>query len=119
MNKTFWGLLTSINLHECNHDILRDGEAIKRYVTELCDLIEMKRYGPCHVVNFGEAEEVAGFSMFQMIETSNISGHFVNLTNRIFIDIFSCKAYNPEIACRFTQDFFKAKEYTSNTLYRS
>jgi len=102
-----WGLLTSIDLESCDPALIRDADAIKRYVVELCNLIEMKRFGECHVVHFGEDERVAGYSMLQLIETSCISAHFANETNTSYIDIFSCKAYDPEVASNFTKDFFK------------
>jgi S-adenosylmethionine/arginine decarboxylase-like enzyme len=105
-----WGLLTSIDLHYCNPDLIRDAEAIKRYVNELCQLIEMKKFGDTQVVNFGEDERVAGYSMIQLIETSLISGHFANLTNHAYIDIFSCKYYDPQLAADFTQKYFQAKD---------
>ena len=60
-----WGLLASIDLHECDGALIRDAEAIKRFVVELCERIDMKRFGECQVVNFGEDERVAGFSMVQ------------------------------------------------------
>src|SRR3990167_5056353 len=61
-----WGLLTSIDLHGCDPALIRDAGAIKRFVEELCVRIDMKRFGPCQVVNFGEDEKVAGFSMVQL-----------------------------------------------------
>jgi S-adenosylmethionine/arginine decarboxylase-like enzyme len=67
----------------------------------------MKRFGDCQIVHFGENERVAGFSMIQLIETSLISGHFANLTNSAYIDIFSCKNYEPEKAADFFKKFFK------------
>lgn len=112
-----WGILTSIDLHGCNPDTIRDADKIKQFVYELCDLIEMKRFGECQVVNFGEDEKVAGFSMTQLIETSLISAHFANLTNTTYLDIFSCKYYNPKVAADFAQKFFEGKDYTlSHTL---
>ena len=109
-NEGVWGLLTSIDLHDCDPDLIRDAEAIKHYVNELCQLIEMKKFGDTQVVHFGEDERVAGFSMIQLIETSLISGHFANQTNHAYIDIFSCKYYDPQVAADFTQEYFKAKE---------
>ena len=106
---TPWGLLTSLDLYDCHPDAIRDAEKIKRYVVELCTLIEMKRFGECQVIHFGEEERVAGDSMIQLIETSLISGHFANLTNSAYIDIFSCKAYDPDKAAEFTREFFEAK----------
>jgi S-adenosylmethionine decarboxylase len=116
--KDAWGLLSSIDLHSCNPDIIRNAEEIKRFVLELCELIDMKRFGECVVVNFGEDEKVAGFSMTQLIETSLISGHFANLTNNVYLDVFSCKYYNPVVVAEFAKKFFKAKDYKLNYILR-
>lgn len=110
LKEDVWGLLTSIDLHDCDPDLIRNAEAIKDYVHELCQLIEMKKFGDTQVVHFGKDERVAGFSMIQLIETSLISGHFANQTNHAYIDIFSCKYYDPQVAADFTQEYFKAKE---------
>lgn len=113
-----WGLLTSIDLESCNGDTIRDADAIKRYVVELCDLIDMKRFGDTHVVHFGEDERVAGYSMFQLIETSCISAHFANDTNTSYIDIFSCKSYDPKVVADFTKKFFEGGEIRVNVVNR-
>lgn len=104
-----WGILTSLDLYDCDPDIIRSSEDIKRYVRELCDLIKMRPFGECQVVHFGKDKRVEGYSMVQLIETSLISGHFANLTNSAYIDIFSCKPYDPEGAAEFTKHFFRAK----------
>ena len=78
----------------------------------------MKRYGECIVVDFGEDPRVSGFSMTQLIETSLISGHFVNQTNDVYIDIFSCKFYDPKVVAEFTRKFFEAKDYKINFVLR-
>lgn len=114
----YWGLEASIDLHECNGDFIRDPEKIKKYVYELVELIGMKRFGECIVVNFGEDEKVAGYSMVQLIETSCISGHFANLTNNAYINIFSCKKFDTIIANDFTKNFFQAKDSNYVLSYR-
>ena len=108
-NTTPWGLLTSLDLYDCNPGIIRDSEKIKQYVIELCELIGMKQFGDCQVVHFGNEERVEGYSMAQFIETSLISGHFANLTNAAYIDIFSCKPYEPDQVAHFSKEFFQAK----------
>lgn len=115
---TPWGWSTSIDLKNCDPELIRSDASIKCFVIELCKLIKMERYGECHVVHFGESEEVAGYSMFQLIETSNISAHFVNKTNDIYLDIFSCKEYDPSDAGHFAELWFGAESYTMNTLER-
>ena len=113
-----WGILTSVDLTKCNPETIRSAEKIKQYVVELCELIEMKRFGECVVVHFGQDEAVAGYSMTQLIETSLISGHFANLTNNSYIDIFSCKPYDPTVVAEFTKKFFEAEACTINVLLR-
>ena len=105
----FWGLSSSIDIYECNPLKIRNKKAIKQFVKELCELIEMKRFGKTQVVHFGEDEKVAGFSMTQLIETSLISAHFANLTNTVYLDVFSCKKYNPYDVEKFAKEFFDGK----------
>ncbi len=106
-----WGLLASIDLHGCNPDFIRDAEKVKQHVRELCERIGMKRFGETVVVNFGEDPRVSGFSMTQLIETSLISGHYANTSNAVYLDVFSCKYYNPYEVAEFSKEFFEAKDY--------
>jgi len=112
-----WGLATALDLVDCNPGTIRDPEAIERYVIQLCELIGMKRYGPCQIVHFGEGH-VAGYSMVQLIQTSMISGHFANATNRAYLDIFSCKGYEPSMVEAFSAEFFGAKRSLSTVTFR-
>jgi S-adenosylmethionine/arginine decarboxylase-like enzyme len=117
-SKKVWGLTTSIDLYNCNPFKIRNLATIKIYAKEICELIGMKRFGETQIVNFGKDEEVAGFSMTQLIETSLISGHFANSTNNAYIDIFSCKYYDPLLVEEFTKKFFEAKESKMNCILR-
>jgi S-adenosylmethionine/arginine decarboxylase-like enzyme len=101
-----WGIACSVDIYNCAPKVIRDADAIRRFVVELCDLIQMKRFGDTQVVHFGEDEKVAGFSMTQLIETSLISAHFANLTNTVYLDVFSCKPYDPEDVRSFAEEFF-------------
>lgn len=113
-----WGLVSSIDLHGCDAATIQDAEAIRRFVIELCERIGMKRFGECTVVDFGEDPRVSGFSMTQLIETSLISGHFANQTNAVYLDIFSCKFYDPQAATDFAKQFFKAADATLQVALR-
>lgn len=113
-----WGIASAIDIYDCEPGKIRNAELIKRFVVELCDLIEMKRFGETQVVHFGEDEKVAGFSMVQLIETSLISAHFANQSNATYLDVFSCKAYDPEKAARFATDYFGGRTYRLNVTYR-
>jgi S-adenosylmethionine decarboxylase len=113
-----WGIATNVDLHECNPDFIRDAEKIKTFVVELCDLIGAKRFGECIIVHFGEREDIQGFSMAQLIESSLVSGHFANKTNNVYLDIFSCKYYNPKEVAEFAKNFFEASDYNLNHVLR-
>ncbi len=116
--KNAWGLLTSIDISNCNPAFIRDDNYIKNYVNKLCELIEMKRFGETIVIHFGEDEKVAGYSMMQLIETSLISAHFCNNNNSIYIDVFSCKLYDPNVVASFTKNFFDGDKYNINIIFR-
>lgn len=107
--KEFWGISTCIDLYDCDPDLIRSEVHIREYVQKLCELIKIKTYGACHVVHYGEDPKVCGFSMFQLIEKSSISAHFVNQSNAAYIDIFSSKPYDESEAALFSQNFFEAK----------
>jgi len=106
-----WGLLASLDLFGCNARI-SDGNAIKQYIVDLCDnVIHMKRYGPCHLELFGEAgTPLAGYSAFQFIETSCVSGHFSDSDHSAYIDVFSCADFEPEAVKKFTMEYFGARD---------
>jgi S-adenosylmethionine decarboxylase len=106
----YWGLWSGIDLHSCDPGLVRSEKKIKEFVIKLCDRINVKRFGETIVVDFGEDPRVSGFSMVQLIETSLISGHFVNQTNNIFLDVFSCSYYDPQEIAGFAKEFFKAKD---------
>jgi S-adenosylmethionine/arginine decarboxylase-like enzyme len=117
-NMKAWGLLSCIDLYECDAETIRSVAKIREFVLKLCDLIEMKRFGDTQVVHFGEDEKVAGYSMTQLIETSLISAHFANLTNTTYLDVFSCKPYDPQTVAGFARDFFQAQRFTLQVVFR-
>ena len=113
-----WGLLSSVDVSGCDPVLIRSADAIREYVIRMCDMLEVKRFQDAIIVNFGADEKVAGYSLVQLIETSLVSGHFANATNTAYIDIFSCKLYNPLIAAEFTKSFFGGSQSTMKMNFR-
>lgn len=113
-----WGLSSSTDLYGCNPAFIRSPAKIRQFVLELCDLIKMKRHGDTIIQRFGDGS-LEGYSMFQFIETSSITAHFDETENRAFIDIFSCKSFDPEVAAQFSKEFFEAKEMKLTALERA
>lgn len=105
-----WGIELSLDIHNCNPEKIRSAADIVAFTKALLKVIEMKAFGEPIVVNFGEDERIAGYSLVQLIETSLISGHFANQTNKAFINIFSCKKYDVDVAAEFACAFFEGVE---------
>ncbi len=114
----YWGVSSSIDLYDCDLDLMLNADAIREFVKILCDRIKMRRYGETQVVFFGDEPRVQGFSMTQLIETSLISAHFANASRAIYLDVFSCAPYNPEDVARFATEYFKASHYRLNVTNR-
>lgn len=118
IDRNVWGIAASIDIYDCDPELIRSADHIGQFVRDLCDLIEMKRFGDTQVVHFGEDERVAGYSMVQLIETSLISAHFANLTNATYLDVFSCKPYDPEVVRQFACEYFGGQRAEMNVTLR-
>ncbi|MDP2932561.1 MAG: S-adenosylmethionine decarboxylase [bacterium] len=104
-----WGILVSIDLYKCKPEFIRQPKKIKEFIFKLCSAIKMKRYGAPMIKKFGEGD-LLGHSALQFIETSSITLHFDETKDRAFIEIFSCKYFEPEGARQFCQKFLGSKK---------
>lgn len=114
-----FGIELVMNLHDCDPKIIRSKDKIKEYAQQLCKQIEMVPYGEPWAERFGLGDNItAGYSLVQLIETSSITGHFSELWDTAYINVFSCKEFDVEEALNFSKDFFGAKEYDNKVLIR-
>ena len=101
-----WGMSLHLDLHECDPELIRSADAIQVFTQQLCDMLGVQRYGPTQIVRFGRDPLVYGYSMVQLIETSLVSAHFAEDSNAVYLDIFSCKYYDPQLAAKYSAEFF-------------
>ncbi len=113
-----FGLSVHINLFGCNHEKICDIEYIKAWMIDLCNYIEMKRHGDMIAERFETEPYFYGYSVMQLIETSCITAHFNEQTDCCYIDVFSCKDFDDMKTTEFCADYFDAKDYTYETLFR-
>jgi S-adenosylmethionine/arginine decarboxylase-like enzyme len=112
-----WELL--LDLYECDPEKLTSREAIADFAVRVCDLLEMRRFGDPVIEHFGyEKPETVGYSLVQLIETSSIVGHFSEFKRSAYIDVFSCRPYDPDAVVRFTQGFFGAQRVVKRFIER-
>jgi S-adenosylmethionine/arginine decarboxylase-like enzyme len=118
-----WGLEASIDLFWCNPDSIRDPEKIAAFAVALCDFIHMHRYGEPLIVHFGKEEYLSGYTLVQLIETSNITAHFIDHPtpeqgNAGCLNIFSCAWFSPHTAAAFCQEWFEAGKVEVTVTFR-
>jgi len=114
----YWGLSSCIDLYDCDRRLMQDANAIKDFVRQLCDRIQMRRFGDTQVAYFGDDPRVTGFSMTQLIETSLVSAHFADASRTIYLDVFSCAPYEPKDVAGFAAEYFKAKRHELHVVER-
>jgi len=112
-----WGLSSAITVHNCDSDKIRNGSFIKQFLFDLIDYIDMKRHGEPVIERFGSGSLV-GYSVMQLIETSSITMHFSEVDNRAFIDIFSCKGYEPDETAEYCEDYLSGTNVTVSWQFR-
>lgn len=113
-----WGQLAVINLYECDNELIQNPEVIKKFIIQLCDKIRMVRVGEPLIKKFAEGL-MEGYSAMQFIETSSITMHFDDkINNRAFIDIFSCKYFDAEMACEFSKNYFMSNRSEMKVIVR-
>jgi S-adenosylmethionine/arginine decarboxylase-like enzyme len=63
-------------------------------------------------------EENSGYSLMQMIMTSNITAHFVNSNNSAYIDVFSCKEFDNDTVIKIVNKFFSPRKIRTTFITR-
>lgn len=92
-----WGMLAAIDLHGCERGCLEDPDSLRRFVPSLITAIGMRAHGALMIERFGD-DEIEGWSALQFIETSSITIHADEVFGRCFIDVFSCRPFDPDTA---------------------
>lgn len=112
-----WGLSTMLTVFNCDSQLIKDPGFIADFIQDLVDFIDMESYGDPMIERFGE-NELYGYSAMQFIKTSSITMHFNEADNRAFIDIFSCKGYEPVLAAQFCEDYLCGESYSMQYTFR-
>ncbi len=114
-----WGKHFLIDMEGCNEDSISNKSHIEKFSYELVSIIKMKAYGKPIIEYFAnDSVETAGYSLVQLIETSNITAHFAENSRQVFIDIFSCKDFEESKALHVCNNFFSPKKTFTKIINR-
>lgn len=113
----YWGYHLALDCANCDKVAIKDAEHITKFAKDLVKRIDMVAYGEPQVVNFGSGNK-EGYTLVQLIETSNICAHFCNDTGDVYFDVFSCKPFDQEEVKRTVQEYFAPKNINAFYLVR-
>ena len=114
-----WGQHLVLDFNGCPKELLEDKENILNWSKELVHAIDMVAYGDPVIEHFAtHSHEAAGYTLLQMIETSNIAAHFAENIGQVYIDVFSCKAFDVEVALGICKKYFKPTQANMHNMDR-
>ena len=115
----YWGYHLILDCKGGDLNKVRSSKNIDQFVKTLVTKIEMVACGEPKIKHFAaNTPDAAGFSLVQLIETSSITGHFVDLNGDSYIDIFSCKSFDIEKVKEVVKQYFSPKKIKVTYLTR-
>ncbi len=119
-----YGYELILDMHHCDASTF-NRKSLDSYFKTLCEAIDMERCERYFWDDVGVPEDekqtlphTKGTSAVQFILTSTIVIHTLDLLEAVYINIFSCKNFDPEVAERISKEWFGAKECRSHFIER-
>ncbi len=112
-----WGYHLVLDCYNADKELITSSTNIAAFAKALVKKINMKAYGEPQVIHFGE-DDKQGYTLVQLIETSNISAHFCDDTGNFYLDVFSCKPYENALVVETVKQFFAPERIVERYLER-
>lgn len=100
-----FGYELRLNLGLCDRAVITNPAELLSWAQRLAQKIGMTPYGEPWIEHFGPAGKV-GWTVFFPITESNFTVHANDDSLSAFVNIFSCKIFDPELATDITATFF-------------
>lgn len=120
-----YGFELVLDLHGCEVKLF-NRDHIDKFFTDLCNLIEMEKCEVHFWDDIGVPKEeqqtlphTKGTSAVCFILTSTIVIHTLDILGAVYVNIFSCKPFDPDLAAEFTTKRFKAVSYNKTFIERT
>ena len=112
-----WGKHLILDAAGCSPKMIGSEVVVANFARSLVKRIDMVPFGNPQVVMFGTGSK-KGYTLVQLIETSNITAHFVEENNSMYLDVFSCKDFDPIVVKETVEEYFEAKHMKLKVLTR-
>jgi len=115
----YWGYHSSLDCAGANLEQMTDRDNVINFSKTLVERIDMSPIGePFVEFTAPDDPEKAGFSLVQLIVTSNITAHFVDSNQTIYFDVFSCKKFDIETVKATIVEFFGVTKMKVQSIVR-
>ena len=95
-NMDYWGYHLILDCSGCDPKKMSDYNNVDNWIRNLVKDIDMQPIGEPRIeYTAAEFPDKAGFTVVQVIVTSSIVAHFVDGLGQIYLDVFSCKHFDP------------------------
>lgn len=102
----------------CDIESIASRDTIYRFTKNLVVRIDMIAHGEPIIEHLLPGDAKQGYSMMQLITTSNICAHFMELDGTAYFDIFSCKTFDIETAKAVVEEYFTPRKMRVNYITR-
>ena len=117
--KDTWGYHLLLDCTSGDKALISSKENVYKFIKELVVAIDMVAFGEPWIESFATHDPTkSGLSFCQMIETSNITGHFVDSNGNFYIDVFSCKPFNNDTVIETVDKYFKPEKVRMHYISR-
>ena len=108
-----------LDLNQCNVSQLNSIDTCIHFLNKLPDLIGMTKLTQPYAFPYhGIEEDDQGITGTVIIAESHLSIHTFPLKEFAFIDIFSCRPFDTDVAKKFCVDLFESKKVTAHLIMR-
>jgi len=114
---TYWGYHYLLDCSGCKN--IKNRDIILEFTSVLVKNINMVAIGPPQLEYCLQGTDNEGYSLLQLITTSNITAHFVTKSKTAYIDIFSCKNFDTKKVDNIVYNYFRPTDLKKNFLLRN
>jgi S-adenosylmethionine/arginine decarboxylase-like enzyme len=116
INMDYWGYHLMLDCAGCRN--IDSKEQIYKFVKDLITQIDMQAHGEPVIEYLLPGDPKQGYSLMQLITTSNICGHFMELDGTAYFDVFSCKKFDPKVVKQVVKTYFNPTKIKSRLVKR-
>jgi S-adenosylmethionine decarboxylase len=111
-----WGYHLMLDCSGCTGIDNRD--MIYKFIKDLVIRIDMTAHGEPIIEHLLKGDPKQGYSLMQLITTSNICAHFLELDGTAYFDVFSCKPFEIATVKQIVEEYFHPEKIRVNFITR-